>query len=72
MDHARHRHLSHHRHINRMPRGAVSELESKGTFDAYLIDDQDLAHGCVQDSLGVLLGFTKHTSHKICWVLHDN
>ena len=41
-------------------------------FDTCLIDNQNFAHGGVQDGLGILLRFTKRTSHKICWVLDNN
>ena len=41
-------------------------------FDTCLIDNQDLAHSCVQDGFGVLLGFAERTSHEICRILYNN
>jgi len=39
-------------------------------LSTYLVDNQDLAHGRIQDSLGVLFGFSEYTSHKICRILY--
>lgn len=40
------------------------------SLSIYLVNNQDLANGRIQDSLGVLFRFSEYTSHKICRVLY--